>query len=105
MVGSEIMGKPWYLFWERMVSRVRRLRPDEGRDVTSLVMTWETGTPKVCSSLLSRKGKPLNQIIRSAMPPFPKRSLTALVTPTTILQASVSYLSKHESSIETHHRG
>ena len=92
MVGSEIMGKPWYLFWERIVSRARRVRPVEGREVTSLVMTWETGTPNVCSSLLSRKGKPLNQIIRSAMPPFPKRSLTALVTPTTILQASVSYL-------------
>ena len=104
MVGSEIMGKPWYLFCERVVSRARRVRPIEGREVTSLVMTWDTGTPKVCSSLLSRKGKPLNQIIRSAMPPFPKRSLTALVTPTTILQAFVSYLSKYESNIETHHR-
>ncbi len=74
------------------VSSDRMVRPEDGREVTSLVMTWETGTPKVCSSLLSRKGKPLNQIIRSAMPPFPKRSLTALVTPTTIWRRCVSYL-------------
>ena len=67
-----------------MLSRARRLRPEDGSEVTSLVMTEETGTPNVCSSLLSRKGNPLNQIIRSAMPPFPKRSLTAFVTPTTI---------------------
>ena len=32
-------------------------------------MVVDTGTLKVCSSFVSRKGKPLNEIIRSAIPP------------------------------------
>ena len=59
--------------------------PETGRTVRSSFMTCDTGTPKECSSLLSRKGNPLNQIILSAIPPFPNRSDTALVTPTTIM--------------------
>ena len=81
-------GKPWNLSAERMYSRERMSRSVDGSVTTSVVMTRETGTPKVGSSLVSRKGKPLNQIIRSAMPPRPKRSETAFVTPTTICSDS-----------------
>ena len=44
----------------------RRVREDVG------VIVLETATWKVCCSLLSRKGKPLKYIIRSAIPPAGK---------------------------------
>jgi hypothetical protein len=58
-------------------------------------MTALTGTPNEWSSLLSKNGNPLNQIILyqqnpkrqylSAMPAFPNQFPTILVTPTTII--------------------
>ena len=62
----------------------RSLSPVVGSITTLNIMTCETKILKVYSSLLFKKGKPLNQITQSAMPPLLKHSLTALVTPTTI---------------------
>lgn len=84
LLRSSTMGKPWNLLSLSRCSASRTGRSEAGRDRGLLVMTRDTGTLKTWSSLLSKKGNPLNQIVRSAMPPFPKRSLTALVTPTTI---------------------
>ncbi|SMQ53767.1 unnamed protein product [Zymoseptoria tritici ST99CH_3D7] len=49
------------------------------------VFVLDDGEALVWSSLPSRKGKPLNQIMRSAIPPLPNLSETPLVIPTVIM--------------------
>ena len=68
---SWMMGKPEYVVSERIFEREETDRPVEGRRVREEegVMVVDTETWKVCSSFVSRNGKPLKAIMRSAMPP------------------------------------
>ena len=69
--GSDITGKPEYDVLERIDLSLERVRPVAGRSVREDAgfIVVDTGTWKVCSSFVSRNGKPLNDIIRSAIPP------------------------------------
>ena len=94
------IGNPPNSVSERILSTSSNFNPTLGNNTKSRIITAETGTPKECSSFLSKNGNPLNQIIlivktvswtrggeryRSAMPAFPNQSPTIFVTPTTII--------------------
>src|SRR5277367_1898919 len=69
-------GKPPNDVSARIASTSSNFNPTLGNNTKSRIITALTGTPNECSSLLSRNGNPLNQIILpSASIPRPKQDI------------------------------